>query len=122
MKKLASICVKSDRYQYSEAHGTGTPACDPIEAEAISLTFFNSSISTNQSNIDTQESKEEDILYVGSIKTVVGHTEGTAGLAAVLKASLALQHGIIPPNLLFNRLNPSVEPFYQHLKVLTTSK
>jgi hybrid polyketide synthase/nonribosomal peptide synthetase ACE1 len=58
-------------------------------------------------------------LYVGGIKTVVGHTEGTAGLAGLLKASLSLQAGIIPPNLLFNTLNPEIAPFYGPLKIPT---
>ncbi|OGM43967.1 Acetyl-CoA synthetase-like protein [Aspergillus bombycis] len=60
-----------------------------------------------------------DPLYVGSIKTVIGHTEGAAGIASLLKASLSLQAGVIPPNLLFNRLNPSIEPFIQGLQVPT---
>ena len=55
---------------------------------------------------------------MGSIKTIIGHTEGTAGLAAVLKASLALQHGVVPPNMLLNELNPAVEPFYKDLQIL----
>ena len=101
-----------DRPQYFEAHGTGTPAGDPIEAEAISSVFFPNSAVTAH---DTQP------LFVGSIKTVIGHTEGTAGLAGLLKASLALQHGLIPPNLLFKRLNPSIEPFYTNLQVPTSA-
>jgi len=61
-------------------------------------------------------------LYVGSIKTVIGHTEGTAGLAAILKASLGLQHAVIPPNLLLNELNPAVRPFYNGLSIATTAE
>jgi Polyketide synthase modules and related proteins len=61
-------------------------------------------------------------LYVGSIKTVIGHTEGTAGLAAVLKASLALQHAVIPPNLLLNELSSTVLPFYRDLEILQVAK
>ncbi|KAI1467236.1 uncharacterized protein F4812DRAFT_465308 [Daldinia caldariorum] len=98
------------RPQYFEAHGTGTPAGDPIEAEAISSTFFPSD----------GENGPLNPLFVGSIKTVVGHTEGTAGIAGVLKASLAIQNAMIPPNLLFNRLNPDIEPFYGDLRIPTT--
>lgn len=99
-----------DRPQYFEAHGTGTLAGDPIEAEAISSAFF--------SNEKGTETKADDHpLYVGSIKTVLGHTEGTAGVAAILKASLAIQHSCIPPNLLFNNLSPSVAPFYNNLEI-----
>lgn len=61
-------------------------------------------------------------MYVGSIKTVIGHTEGTAGLAAVLKASLALQHAVIPPNLLLNELSPTVRPFYNDLRILSDAQ
>jgi acyl transferase domain-containing protein len=56
---------------------------------------------------------------VGSIKTVIGHTEGTAGVAGVLKASLAVQHGRIPANLHFNKLNPKIQPYYRNLRVPT---
>ncbi|KAJ5894990.1 hypothetical protein N7495_006681 [Penicillium taxi] len=106
----------SDRPQYFEAHGTGTPAGDPVEAEAISKAFFGSK--ANYYRKDDQESP----LYVGSIKTVIGHTEGTAGIAAVMKASLALQHGVIPPNLLLNELNPNVRPFYNDLQIVTAAQ
>lgn len=99
-----------DRPQYFEAHGTGTPAGDPREAEAISTAFFP----------NTCGASPEDIMYVGSVKTVIGHTEGAAGIAGILKASLALQHGYIPPNLLFNRLSSSVAPFTKHLQVPTS--
>jgi hybrid polyketide synthase/nonribosomal peptide synthetase ACE1 len=103
----------SQRCQYFEAHGTGTAAGDPKEAEAISKAFF------HPSNSSTRAS---DPLYVGSIKTVIGHTEGTAGLAGLLKASLAVQHGIIPPNMHFNKLHPAIEPFYTNLEIATRSK
>ncbi|KAJ6104774.1 hypothetical protein N7523_011094 [Penicillium sp. IBT 18751x] len=104
-----------DRPQYFEAHGTGTPAGDPVEAEAISNAFFGPAANYRRAS-------QEMPLYVGSIKTVIGHTEGTAGLAAVLKASLALQHAIIPPNLLLKELNPSVRPFYNDLLIADSAE
>ncbi|KGO48676.1 Acyl transferase/acyl hydrolase/lysophospholipase [Penicillium expansum] len=100
----------ADRPQYFEAHGTGTPAGDPMEAEAISTAFFGPNIGFKRAATDAP-------LYVGSIKTVVGHTEGTAGIAGVMKASLALQNSTIPPNLLFNELSPRVKPFYTDLRI-----
>ncbi|KAK2030524.1 PKS-NRPS hybrid [Colletotrichum zoysiae] len=109
------ISKASDRPQFFEAHGTGTPAGDPIEAEAICTAFFGEKSHFVPSGPD-------DTLFVGSIKTVVGHTEGTAGLAAVIKASLALQSGEMPPNRLFNRLNPNVEPFYGNLNILSATR
>lgn len=99
----------SHRPQYFEAHGTGTPAGDPIEAQAIRDAFFR----------PVEEGFSTEKLYCGSIKTIVGHTEGTAGLAGLIKASLALKNEVIPPNLLFENLSPAVEPFSQHLKIPT---
>lgn len=54
---------------------------------------------------------------MGSIKTTLGHTEGTAGLAGLIKSSLAIQNATIPPNLLFDNLSSSVEPFYGNLQI-----
>ncbi|KAL8310555.1 hypothetical protein RB597_010414 [Gaeumannomyces tritici] len=96
-----------ERCQYFEAHGTGTPAGDPQEASALDDAFFGTG----------GQRQPSDILYVGSIKTVIGHTEGTAGLAGVLKASLALKHGLIPPNLLLKELSPGVRPYCKHLRI-----
>ncbi|KAI3317853.1 putative polyketide synthase [Xylariaceae sp. AK1471] len=102
----------AQRCQYFEAHGTGTNAGDAREAEGIDMAFFG------------REAKGalEDPLYVGSVKTVIGHTEGTAGLAGLLKASLALQSGVIPPNMHFNTLSSEVAPFYENLEIATAAK
>ncbi len=107
------LTAQADRPQYFEAHGTGTPAGDSIEAEAISSAFFGDEESTKLK-------AGGHPLYVGSIKTVLGHTEGTAGVAAILKASLAIQKSCIPPNLLFDNLSPSVAPFYNNLEIRRT--
>ncbi|PYH28554.1 polyketide synthase [Aspergillus neoniger CBS 115656] len=98
---------REDRCQFFEAHGTGTLAGDPQEAFGITSAFFDDG------------SPPDDVIYVGSIKSVAGHAEGTAGIAGVLKASLAIQHGVIPPNLLFNELSPLVAPYTTHLQVPT---
>ncbi|POS79314.1 polyketide synthase/peptide synthetase [Diaporthe helianthi] len=100
-----------DRCQFFEAHGTGTGAGDPREARAIATAFFGQT----HGNDDPT-----DKMYVGSIKTIIGHTEGTAGIAGIMKASLAVQNGRIPPNLLFNRLSPAVAPFYNNLEIPVT--
>ncbi|KXJ95007.1 hypothetical protein Micbo1qcDRAFT_143263 [Microdochium bolleyi] len=104
---------ESDRPHYFEAHGTGTPAGDPIEARAIQSVFF-----PNGGDTDADKSEHSE-LFVGSIKTIIGHTEGTAGVAGVLKASLALQHGRIPANLHFQELNPKIQPYYTNLRIPT---
>jgi hybrid polyketide synthase/nonribosomal peptide synthetase ACE1 len=85
-------------------------AGDAAEAQAITTAFFPTS--AEQDAVDQK-------LWVGSIKTIVGHTEGTAGIAGVLKASLALKHATVPPNLLFESLNPKIEPFYKNVQLST---
>ncbi|PGH19023.1 hypothetical protein AJ79_00057 [Helicocarpus griseus UAMH5409] len=109
------ISKASDRPQYFEAHGTGTPAGDPMEAEAISTAFFGPESGFKRSATDAP-------LYVGSVKTVIGHTEGTAGIAGLMKGSLALQNGIIPPNLHLNELNPAIKPFYRDIEIPKQAK
>lgn len=109
-----------DRPQFFEAHGTGTKAGDPREAEAIQQCFGWGSASDGGA-VSESENLEQP-LYVGSIKTVIGHTEGAAGLAGLIKGSLAVQNSMIPPNLLFNSLNPAIEPFYHGLHVPISAK
>lgn len=102
-----------DRCQFFEAHGTGTRAGDPVEARAIRDAFF-------------PEGHDDAVLagklLVGSIKTVVGHLEGCAGLAGVLKASLAMQNRTVPPNMHFSELNPAIEPLYKRLEIPTEAR
>jgi len=93
--------------QFFEAHGTGTKVGDPREAAAINACFGSQSVNGHP-------------LYCGSIKTIISHTEGTAGLAGVLKASLAIKNGIIPPNMLLNRLNPDVKQYCDNLHIPNT--
>lgn len=98
-----------DRPQFFHAHGTGTQAGDPQESEAISTALF------------PNGSPDGKKLYVGSIKTVIGHTEGTAGLASLIGTSLAMKNGIVPPNLHFNQLSAKVAPFYGNLQIPTVA-
>ncbi|KAH0592113.1 Polyketide synthase [Metarhizium humberi] len=83
------INKQADRPQFFEAHGTGTTAGDPIEAEVISKTFFGNA-----------EAETVGPLYVGGIKTVIGHTEGTAGLAGLIKVPLTLSVQILLVDIL----------------------
>ncbi|KAI1204501.1 beta-ketoacyl synthase domain-containing protein [Annulohypoxylon truncatum] len=102
-----------DQCQYFEAHGTGTPAGDPREAEAICNAFFDPSTCASPT-------ANADNMLVGSCKTVLGHTEGAAGLAGLLKVIQSMKHGLIPPNLHFNSINPNVKPFYTRLEIPTS--
>lgn len=104
----AQICC---RPSYFEAHGTGTYVGDPLEAEAVEAAFFPPG----------HEYSEEETLYIGSIKTILGHTEGTAGIAGLLRAALAVRYGYIPANLLYTRMNPNVAQYTKHLRLASVT-
>ncbi|KAL1857502.1 Type I Iterative PKS [Diaporthe australafricana] len=112
------ISKAEDRPQYFEAHGTGTPAGDPIEARAIQHAFFGEDGAAGSTQPHAKVEHLPSPLFVGSIKTVLGHTEGTAGLAGILKASLAVQNGLIPPNLHLSHLSNSVSPYYKNIEIV----
>lgn len=81
--------------EFVEAHGTGTQAGDPIETGALAKVFCQ--------NRDSMQP-----LRVGSIKTNVGHLEGTSGVAGVIKAILMLENGTFLPSRGFTSLNPRI--------------
>jgi len=95
--------ARRPRFFEAHAHGTGTRAGDPIEARAMHDFFF----AGHELDATLPDSAK---LAMGSLKTVMGHLEGAAGIAGLLKASLVLQHRATPPNLLFNAPNPAVAP------------
>ncbi|KAK4035108.1 hypothetical protein C8A01DRAFT_48664 [Parachaetomium inaequale] len=107
------LSTPDGRCQYFEAHGTGTSAGDPNEARAIEDAFFG-----GDKHPITDAS---DKLLVGSVKTVIGHTEGAAGLAGLFKVVESMRHSAVPPNLYLNKLNPDVEKYYTNLLVPTTA-
>ncbi|OLN97702.1 Lovastatin diketide synthase LovF 18 [Colletotrichum chlorophyti] len=96
-----------DSTQYVEAHGTGTKVGDPIELGAIHDTIG-------------QNASESRKLYVGSVKANIGHLEPAAGVAGFIKGVLALEHGMIPPNVHFHKANPHI-PFDKWNMVVPTS-
>ncbi|KAL0930038.1 hybrid PKS-NRPS protein [Colletotrichum truncatum] len=103
------ITRKEDQCQFFEAHGTGTPAGDPLEAQAIWDAFFPGRQEAKETSDVSTTGPEE--LYVGSVKTVMGHLEGCAGLAGLLKAALSVQRGFILPNLHLGTPNSKIVPF-----------
>jgi phthiocerol/phenolphthiocerol synthesis type-I polyketide synthase C len=95
---IASVLSDSgtdrDDIVYLEAHGTGTAIGDPIEARAIG---------------DAIGCGRRGSLAVGSVKSNIGHLEPASGLAGLLKAQLILEHGLIPPSLHAEVLNPAID-------------
>jgi acyl transferase domain-containing protein len=92
---LANSDVSPDEVSYVEAHGTGTPLGDPIEVQALAAVYG-------------QNRPADAPLLIGSVKTNIGHLEGAAGIAGVIKTALALHYGEIPPHLNYSRPNPHI--------------
>jgi acyl transferase domain-containing protein len=89
----AGLCLGETRYV--EAHGTGTPAGDPVEAEALATTFGRARGSAGP-------------LYMGSVKSNIGHLEGASGLVQLVKAVMMLEEGQIPPFIWYEKPNPRI--------------
>jgi len=99
--------IDTTKISYYEAHGTGTPAGDPQEVAAID-------------EVLCQKRDKNNPLLIGSVKSNIGHTEGAAGLASVIKVLLAMHHGEIPPNLNFTEPNPEMKGIVEgRIKVVT---
>ncbi|KAI1326775.1 putative polyketide synthase [Xylariaceae sp. FL0255] len=92
--RRAGLSMKPTRY--FEAHGTGTAIGDPREARAIGSSFEGARSSS-------------DPIFVGALKSNIGHLEGASGIAGVIKTVLILERGIIPPNTNFEKINPEID-------------
>jgi acyl transferase domain-containing protein/NADPH:quinone reductase-like Zn-dependent oxidoreductase/acyl carrier protein len=98
--------IGPDAIQYVEAHGTGTQAGDTAET-----TSLGEGLATRRCG--------EEALWLGSVKTNIGHLEAAAGIAATIKTVLALEHRTIPPNLHFETPNPKIDFAKLRLRVPT---
>jgi acyl transferase domain-containing protein/acyl carrier protein len=85
--------VSPDHLAFVEAHGTGTRVGDPAEAAALGRVLGQ---------------RRSRALPIGSVKTNIGHLEPASGLAGVVKAIMALEHGVLPPSLHFKDPNPDI--------------
>ncbi len=101
---LANAGVDRSSISYVEAHGTGTSLGDPIEVEALAAVL---------SDVDRSD------VYLGSAKTNIGHLEGAAGVAGIIKVVLSMQHKAITPLLHFTGLNPHISFEQTPFKVTT---
>ena len=95
--------VNPETITYIETHGTGTSLGDPIEIKALTQVF-------------REHTERKQFCAIGSVKTNIGHLDAAAGVAGLIKATLALHHKQIPPSLHYEKPNPQIDfensPFF----------
>lgn len=91
---LAAARVPADSIGYVEAHGTATALGDPIEVTALAQAFA---------------TRRRQYCWLGAVKTNIGHLDTAAGVAGLIKATLALSNEAIPPTLHYRSPNPRID-------------
>ncbi|CAH2601472.1 Amino acid adenylation domain-containing protein [Rhodovastum atsumiense] len=99
--------VEPEEIGFIECHGTATPLGDPIEVAALRQAFATGA---------------RGVCALGSTKSNVGHLDTAAGATGLIKAALAVRHGVIPPTVHFHTPNPRMDlgnsPFFVNDQVI----
>lgn len=101
--------LNPDECGFAEMHGTGTKAGDPIEAAAVHAALGQNRTARNP-------------LYIGSVKSNIGHLEGASGIASIIKAAMILDNGLLLPNADFKKPNPNIPLNEWNMKVVNSTR
>ncbi len=106
VEALARAGVAPDEVDYVEAHGVGTEVGDSVEASAIASVYG-------------PGRGDDRPVWIGSVKTNIGHLEGAAGMAGLIKVVLGMRHGTVPRHLNFSEPSPEIAWERMPLRVAT---
>jgi len=107
----AYIPEQADQVSYIETHGTGTGLGDPIEIDALQKAFK-----------ILVPAKQERSIFLGAVKTNIGHLEPAAGMASLLKVLLCLKYRFLPANINFSMQNKMIELKGSPFQLLTQNR